>query len=150
MEISTRQSEKPFEFSDAEKQFNLLLGKQYKQKITKSPEVSPRATPPFPALPSFNCAATILAYVGHDEEVGILCNDLSHNAANYFKTHETILRGFVDEYPLLKQKALGVMDITYKVNEVVENVPANSEKMSFMNSTIKEARLPVIDLGHLD
>ena len=80
-----------------------------------------RVEPPFPALPSFNCAATILSFVNFDEEVKDLLSALSHNTRNYYKKHMNILEGFViDVPPLIKQKAFGDKTISVRPNEVVD------------------------------
>ena len=83
--------------------------------------VNARVEPPFPALQSFHCAATILSFVDFDDEVKDLLFALSHNARNYYKKHMSILDGFVTDIPpLVKQKAFVDMKITKRESEVVD------------------------------
>ena len=78
-----------------------------------------RVDPPFPALPSFNCSAEILAFVDYDDEVKDLLALLSHNTRNYYRKHMSILEGFViDVPPLNRQKAFGEMYISTRGSEV--------------------------------
>ena len=78
-----------------------------------------RVDPPFPAVPSFNCSATILSFVNYDDEVKDLLKSLSHNTRNYYTKHMSILEGFVtDVPPLIKQKAFGEMEITTRAADV--------------------------------
>ena len=80
-----------------------------------------RVDPPFPALPSFNCAATILSFVNFDEEVKDLLLSLSNNTRNYYRKHMSILDGFVTDIPpLVKQKAFGDIKITTRTSELVD------------------------------
>ena len=62
-----------------------------------------RVDPPFPALPSFNCSATILSFVDYDDEVKDLLKLLSHNTRNYYTKHMSILEGFVTDVPPLNR-----------------------------------------------
>ena len=50
---------------------------------------------PFPALPSFNISASILAYSGFEEEAHNLLHQLCRNTRLYSKSHRQILRSFL-------------------------------------------------------
>ena len=50
---------------------------------------------PFPALPSFNISASILAYSGYEDEAHILLHQLCRNTRLYSKSHSQILRSFL-------------------------------------------------------
>ena len=59
---------------------------------------SQKVKPPFPMLPAFTVCASILQFVGFEDEIQALMNLLSGNTSDYFKCHKYILRGFMDNW----------------------------------------------------
>lgn len=58
-----------------------------------------KVRPPFPKLPSFFGAATVLSYVGHQGNIKQLLNLLNKNTQKFLLYHRDILREFVKILP---------------------------------------------------
>ena len=54
-----------------------------------------KVRPPFPKLPIFNVAATILSYYGYNDKVRRLLKGVSRNTRKYFLCHKEILKAFI-------------------------------------------------------
>ena len=58
-------------------------------------EESKRVKVPFPALPSFNIAASIMSYALYEDEVHNLLHELCNNTRSYSVSHRELLKSFL-------------------------------------------------------
>ena len=53
-----------------------------------------KVKPPFPAIPSFNIGASILAYSNFEDEAHTMLHKLCKNTRHYSKSHAQLLKSF--------------------------------------------------------
>ena len=87
-----------------------------------------KVRPPFPALPAFTVSATILQFIGFEDEIQKLMNRLNRNTTQYFICHKHILRGFMDRWKpeIMTMLEFGNQDRQF--DEIYPN-PGELEKM---------------------
>ena len=64
-----------------------------------SPSDAKKVKPPFTDLPAFNVAATIMSFLGYQDEMMSLLAQLSHNSILYSERHFEILQSFITWRP---------------------------------------------------
>ena len=66
---------------------------------------------PFPVLPSFNIAASIMSYARYEDEIHDLLYELCRNTRNYAISHRQLLRSFlVVNFAKIRQTCHGMLE----------------------------------------
>ena len=58
-----------------------------------------KVKPPFTDLPAFNVAATIMSFLGYQDQMMSMLAQLSHNSVLYAERHFEILQSFITWRP---------------------------------------------------